>query len=252
MSRCSTRGTPASIPQGQSHFRSSFRLDSFRSVRRLDRSTAQGSFAAFNRALAAKAGLELAYAIARTPSGGPFAPTPTLPGSPDLAALLAPTARCSASALYNPGAIAPPTNGPFALDPFGVYHAYSSQSGDLTNPLNIFYTEMAPMYDLLFDVDTVNDLRWKNKFTPNPVALQEPPYNAVGAPYAYVPSATTNGPEPIVRAEELELVRAEIHVGIGDYAGAGQMINVVHQQAGGLPASTPVPWRPIPRCAIRS
>jgi hypothetical protein len=202
-------------------------------------STVQGSFAAFNRALAAKAGLELAYAIARTPSGGPSAPTPTTPGSPDPAALSRADSAILASALYSPGAIAPPSNGPFPLDPFGVYHAYSSQSGDLTNPLNIFYTEMAPMYDLLFDVDTVNDLRWKNKFTPNPVPLQEPPYNVVGAPYAYVPAATTNGPEPIVRAEELELVRAEIHLGMGDYAGAAQMINVVHQQAGGLPAINP-------------
>jgi hypothetical protein len=199
-------------------------------------STTQGSFAAFNRALAAKAGLELAYAIARTPSGGPSAPTPTTPGSPDLAALARADSAMQASALYNPGAIAPPANGPFPLDPFGVYHAYSSQSGDLTNPLNIFYTEMAPMYDLLADVDTAKDLRWKNKFTVNPVPLQEPPYNAAGAHFAYVPAATTGGPEPIVRAEELELVRAEIHLGMNDLAGAAGMINVVHQQAGGLPA----------------
>jgi starch-binding outer membrane protein, SusD/RagB family len=197
-------------------------------------STVQGSFAAFNRALAAKAGLEYAYAIARTPSGGPSAPTPTSAGSPNVPALTRADSAMLASALYNPAAIAPPVNGPFPLDPFGVYHTYSAQSGDLQNPLNVFYTEMAPMYDLVADVDTVNDLRWKNKFTPNAVALQEPPYNATGAPFSFVPSATPNGPEPIVRVEELALVRAEIQLGLGNLAAATTLINTVHQQAGGF------------------
>jgi len=197
-------------------------------------STAQGSFAAFNRALAAKAGLEYAYAIARTPSGGGAAPTPTLPGSPDVTALNRADSAMAASALYNPSAIAPPVNGPFPLDAFGVYHTYSSQSGDLANPLNDFYTVMEPMDDLLADVDTANDLRWKNKFTVNPVPPLEPPYSDAGAPFSYVPFATPSGPEPVMRAEELELVRAEIQLGLGNYAAAAAMVNVVHQQAGGF------------------
>jgi hypothetical protein len=205
-------------------------------------STVQGSFAAFNRALAAKAGLELAYAIARTPSGGGAAPTPTSAGTPDPNSLTRADSAMTASALYNLSGIVPPVNGPFSLDPYGVYHTYSAQSGDLENPLNIFYTEMAPMWDLVLDVDTANDLRWKNKFTPNPVPLQEPPYNAAGAPYAFVPAATTNGPEPIVRAEELALVRAEIQLGMGNYANAITLINTVHQQAGGF--ATPLSIAP--------
>jgi hypothetical protein len=199
-------------------------------------STAQGSFAAFNRALAAKAGLELAYAIARTPSGGPSAPTPATAGTPNMAALVRADSAMTASALYNPSAITPPVNGPFPLDAFGVYHTFSSQSGDLPNPLNDFYTVMEPMADLIADVDTAHDLRWKNKFTVNPVPPLEPPYSDAGAPFSYVPFATTNGPEPIVRAEELELVRAEIQLGLGNLASAATMINVVHQQAGGFAA----------------
>jgi len=122
-------------------------------------STVKGSFAAFNRALAAKAGLELAYAIARTPSGGVSAPTPTSAGVPDPAALTRADSAMNASALYNLAAIAPPAAGPFVLDAYGVYYTFSAQSGDLQNPLNIFYTSMAPMYDLIADVDTVRDLR---------------------------------------------------------------------------------------------
>jgi hypothetical protein len=197
-------------------------------------STVQGSFAAFNRALAAKANLELAYAIARTPSGGAAAPTPISPGSPNVSALTRADSAMTASALYNPSAITPPVSGPFPLDAFGVYHTYSSQSGDLANPINDFYTVMEPMDDLLADVDTANDLRWKAKFTANPVPPLEPPYSDAGAPFSYVPIATPNGPEPIVRAEELELVRAEIQLGLGNYAAAAGMVNVVHQQAGGF------------------
>ncbi len=55
-------------------------------------STTAGSFAAFNRALAGKAGLELAYATARNAAG--TSPTPTTAGTPDAMALThAPTAR---------------------------------------------------------------------------------------------------------------------------------------------------------------
>jgi hypothetical protein len=139
-----------------------------------------------------------------------------------------------ASALYNPAAITPPASGSFALDPFGVYHTYSAQSGDQTSPLNQWYTELAPMYDMTNDVDTVNDLRWKNKFAPNPVALQLPEYNPVADPMEFLPYASVSSPEPIVRAEELALVRAQIRLGLSDFAGAITLINTVHQQAGGF------------------
>jgi len=152
-----------------------------------------------------------------------------------LAALQRGDSALLASALYNPAAIAPPATGAFALDAFGVYHTYSAQSGDLPNPLNGFYNQLAPMYDLIADVDTAHDLRWKNKFTPNPTTTQQlPPYNAAAAPYSYLPYASVSGPEPIVRAEELALVRAEIQLALGNNAAAIGLINTVHQQAGGF------------------
>jgi starch-binding outer membrane protein, SusD/RagB family len=202
-------------------------------------STTPGAFAAFNRALAGKAGLELAYAIARGTPG--TSPTPTSPGAPDAAALVRADSALTASALYNLGAISPPVPGPFVLDPYGVYETYSGESGDYPNPLNQYYSQTAPMQDLLADVDSANDLRWKNKFVPNPLPLQPPEYAPVGVQASYLPGATVSGPVPLMRAEELALVRSEIHLGLGDYPGAISLINTVHQQAGGMPALTIAP-----------
>ena len=199
-------------------------------------STTQGSFAALNRALAGKAGLELAYAIARSSAG--TSPTPTSPGAPDVTALTRADSALTASALYNPSVIAPPIAGPFALDPYGVYHTFSTQSGDNTNPLNVWYPYLGPLYDLAADVDTANDLRWKNKFVPQPTPFQIPQYSVVALPMNYLPLESPSSPLPIVRAEELALVGAEIDLGLGNYPAAINLINTVHMQAGGF--STPL------------
>jgi len=98
-------------------------------------------------------------------------------------------------------------------------------------------------------VDTAHDLRWKNKFTPNAFPPLEPPYSLAGAPFSYVPFASPSGPEPIVRAEELELVRAEIQLGLGQLATAATMTNVVHQQAGGF--ATPLTINTASYTAVR-
>ena len=201
-------------------------------------STASGSFASFNRALAGKAGLQLAYAIARATAG--TAPTPASAGSPSAAILLHADSALLSSALYDTAAIAPPVAGPFSVDAHGVYHTYSAQSGDLTNGVNQYYNQLAPTQDLIADVDTANDLRWKNKFTPNPTTVQQlAPYNAAAAGFAFLPYATVGGPEPIVRAEELALVRAEIQLGLGNFANATALINAVRHQAGNVGPVTP-------------
>jgi hypothetical protein len=49
---------------------------------------------------------------------------------------------------------------------------------------------------------------------------------------------TTSSPVPIIRNEELILLRAEAKLGTGDKAGAIADLNVVRQNSGGLPAST--------------
>ena len=49
---------------------------------------------------------------------------------------------------------------------------------------------------------------------------------------------TTSSPIPIIRNEELILLRAEAKLGTGDKAGAIADLNIVRQSSGGLPAST--------------
>jgi len=198
-------------------------------------STSPGSFAAFNRALAGKAGLELAYAIARGAGAGP---TPTTAGAPDRPALLRADSALQASALFDPAAITPPSLGTFALnDPFAVYHVWSGQSGDIRNPVSEFLGTFPVMWDFVVDVDTT-DARWRAKFALNPNPVQEKAFAAVASPFVFAYYASPSAPVPIVRNEELTLVDAQIQLGLAQYAAAAALINTVHQQAGGF--STPL------------
>lgn len=200
-------------------------------------SNVPGAFAAFNRALAGKAGLEYAYAIAR--SGG-SAPTPTTPGAPDVAALTAADSDITHSALYDTTALAPTPAGQFAHDLHSVLHDFSAASGDQVNAMNAFIGTGAVLNDLVVGVDTIHDLRWKAKFGPNPNAVQQQSYNFIASPYIYVMYASPTAPIPIVRNEELTLVRAQIEIGLGHYPAALALINAVRERVGG-PALTPLP-----------
>ncbi len=157
-------------------------------------------------------------------------------GNPDAQALHRADSAVTASALYNPGAVVPPAAGNFALDPNGVYHTFSGQSGDQQNgivqPRFFLYNAL---FDLQVDVDTVNDLRWRNKFVAGLAArCSSLSTQARPTQRTYLPYATVGSPIPIVRAEELALVRAQIQLGLGNFAVAAGLINQVHMQAGGF------------------
>jgi hypothetical protein len=195
-------------------------------------STAPGAFAAFNRALAGKAGLQYAYAIARNAAG--THPTPTSSGSPNAAALTRADSALTASALYDPSMIAPPVAGNFLLDPHGVYHTFSGQSGDRQNDFVASFFLYNALFDLQFDVDTVHDVRWQNKFVADPQTVELSQYAGTSDAKNFLPYANVGSPIPIVRAEELALVRAQIQLGLGSFANAVALINQVHMQAGGF------------------
>jgi hypothetical protein len=196
-------------------------------------STVQGSFAAFNRALAAKAGLELAYAIARNSPAS--SPSPTTPGVPNAAALTRADSAMTASALFSPGALAPnPVGGFTTSDPFGVFLDFGPTSGDQVNPINALANTLWLMKEMTNDQDTVNDLRWKAKFsldTQN--IIQQPTYAASAAPWHYAAYPGTNSPIPIVRDESLTLIEAQIQLGMGNLANAMTLINDVRVTVGG-------------------
>jgi hypothetical protein len=142
-----------------------------------------------------------------------------------------------ASALFAPAAVVPPPAGGFTTnDAFGVYHAWSAQSGDQVNPINSVIGTLAVLWDMAADVDTVNDARWKAKFSVNPNAVQQLSFAASASPYIYAYYPTTATPIPIVRNEELTLVDAQIQLGLGNFSNAITLINTVHQQAGGFSA----------------
>ena len=195
-------------------------------------STTAGSFAAFNRALAAKAGLELAYAIAR--SAGGTAPTPTTPGAPNVAALTRADSAATASALYTPTSLSPEPVSGWTDSPDGVFWDYSAQAGDLVDPLNSQQGVWVTLRTLVADVDTLNDLRWKAKFGHNPFVLQLVQYQPITVPTLYTAYAATSTPIPIIRSEGLVLDEAQIQLGLGNFAAATTLINDVHQQVGGF------------------
>jgi len=195
-------------------------------------SATAASFAAFNRGLAGKANLELAYAIARSSAG--TAPTPTSAGAPDHNALLRADSAIAASTLYQPSALTTPAAGPFS-DPLAVYHTFSGTSGDIVNPVNGEIGTLRMMREFTASVDTVNDQRWKAKFVKNSAGEQQQGYASVSDSFIVAFYPNVSSPIPIVRNEELVLVRAQIRLGLGDLPGAWTLINDVRTQVGGLP-----------------
>jgi starch-binding outer membrane protein, SusD/RagB family len=209
-----------------------------------------GSFASFNRALAAKANLELAYAIARSPGGA--APTDVTPGVPNSGALATALADLEGSAMWDTTLLAPNTPGGFTPDAHTVTHDFSATSGDIVNPIQANIGAEAQLNDFTADVDTANDLRFKAKFIINPNPVQLPSYNTVAYlttfdaaighdttySYLYYMSPSPASSIPITRTEELTLVAAQIELGMGNYAQAIALANQVRTKVGGLPPAT--------------
>jgi hypothetical protein len=193
-------------------------------------STTAGSFAAFNRALAAKANLELAYAIARSPGGTP--PTPTTTGSPDAAALNRADSALHASALYNPGALAAAKPGDFT-DALAVYQNFSGASGDIANPWQGPYLTTAyVLVEALADIESGDNRLLKLIPSGGPAGTK---YAAgVASSMTFGMYQTPTSPMPMIRNEELNLFEAQIRLGLNDIPGAVNAINAVRQNVAGL------------------
>jgi hypothetical protein len=193
-------------------------------------STRAGSFAAFNRALAAKANLELAYAIARSPGG--TAPTPTSAGSPDAAALTRADSALHASALYNPGALAAPKPGDFT-EALAVYQNFSGASGDIANPWDGPYLTTAyVLVEALADIESGDNRLQKLIPSGGPAGTNYAP--GVASSLTFGMYQTPNSPMPMIRNEELNLFEAQIRLGLNDIPGAVNAINAVRQNVAGL------------------
>jgi starch-binding outer membrane protein, SusD/RagB family len=202
-----------------------------------------GSFAGLNRALAAYAKLQYAYATTRVAGGGTRA-TPTTAGAPLMSALISADSAVHATFLYNPGALAPPAAGDFS-DPIAVYHNFSSTSGDAVNPVTFSVGQTTTLY-VLDAVDSEiaagGDLRAAR------LIVNLGPPNSEAGPVADAQAAkmmtvgfyqTASSPIPIIRNEELVLIEAAIQLGEANLSNAIASINAIRTKVGDVAIYNP-------------
>lgn len=128
----------------------------------------------------------------------------------------------------------------------GVYHIYGTGLGDVTNP--IFESPEAAGVQFRghpsFQTEAEDgDNRFSSKIVVRP-DLTEPVFNLVSTLVINVSKSSTD-PFPIIRNEELILLRAEANIGLGNYGLADDDMNIVRSavgltgygEAGGPPAS---------------
>ena len=118
----------------------------------------------------------------------------------------------------------------------GVYHVYSTAAGDLANPINTA-TSVNVLGHPSTPVDaTAGDLRLSKIRT---VAQRNAPGGTgISTTVGWSRYADQSTPIPIIRNEELILLRAEARYFTGDQAGALTDLNDVRTRSGGLPALT--------------
>jgi hypothetical protein len=134
------------------------------------------------------------------------------------------------------------TNGAMSL---GAYNAYSSRSGDATNPLYdpVPRTQVAHqsvITEAQKRADGTPDLRATSKTA----VITTRVTNGVTVDRKFTIYQTNADPIPIIKNEELILLRAEANFQLGNRATALADINVVRTKSGGLPALTADPGNP--------
>jgi starch-binding outer membrane protein, SusD/RagB family len=178
-------------------------------------------FTLFNRAIKAKAAAHYAT------SGG---------GS---AAWQAAIAALGAS-FINAGAT---TRSAFDVGAYDTYGVSPDSPNGLTQATNTnLYAHMSFLADVQPKADGTPDNRYAAKIRTG-LALRTGPSTADGptsgsSTMGFSIWPTTASSIPIIRNEELILIRAEAKLGTGDKAGAIADLNIVRQNSGGLPAST--------------
>jgi hypothetical protein len=127
---------------------------------------------------------------------------------------------------------------PGALD-IGVYMDYGTGAGDLANPLsldpqqgeNFAHPSLETGAQLQIDGITP-DQRFVDKIVPRPVASN----NGLTSGLGWIRYPSPGSLIPIIKKEELILLRAEANIGLGDLAAALVDINTVRQTSGNLSA----------------
>jgi hypothetical protein len=118
----------------------------------------------------------------------------------------------------------------------GPYNVYSTTSGDATNTLALG-SDGSLFAHASFVTDAPNDARVARKLDKLATPVAAPQGLGIPAEYRFKIYATNTTPVPIMRNEELVLIRAEARWFTGDKAGAISDLNAVRSISGGLGAS---------------
>jgi hypothetical protein len=128
-----------------------------------------------------------------------------------------------------------------ALDA-GPFHPYSTAAGDANNPLNsVTNTDLFAHMSIQTDAQTKADGTPDDRYTAkigSRSTRNAPNGLGVASSLGFNMYGSTSSSLPIIRNEELLLLRAEALLATGDKAGAIAIINQIRTASGGLPAST--------------
>ena len=119
----------------------------------------------------------------------------------------------------------------------GVYNVYSTAPGDTQNA-NSFSVDNYIYAHASIETDAQSggsgiDARYTRKVVPN--APVTPPQNLnIPADHHFIIYATPSSPAPVIRNEELMLIRAEANIFSNNFAAALQDINNIRSVSGGL------------------
>ncbi len=126
----------------------------------------------------------------------------------------------------------------------GVFHSFSTGSGDQPNrlfdpnPSDLFgHPDLADNAQLRGDGELDDRFTSKVKVLDDTVTVQD-----INTIYGFTVYSSLSAPVPIIRNEELILLRAEANIGNGTPAAALADINLIRTTAGGLDPITVAAW----------
>ncbi|MCH2449859.1 MAG: RagB/SusD family nutrient uptake outer membrane protein [Gracilimonas sp.] len=121
----------------------------------------------------------------------------------------------------------------------GVYHTHSSSAGDLSNFFSTKTQGDAPDYvaqadfetDVQNKIDGEPDDRYQQKFRKLPSVKS---HLGLTSDISFIQYSTPSSSIPIIRNEELILLRAEANYNLENYTDAADDINFIREESGGL------------------
>ena len=118
----------------------------------------------------------------------------------------------------------------------GVYHVFSTEAGDIRNPLNAEVTKDFLAHPSITTDAAPGDKRYAAKIRqlPSPRGPSGGSRNGIQTNVGFQIYSNQTSPAPIMRNEELILIRSEARWFTGNKAGAISDLNFIRQNSGGL------------------